>query len=76
MGSWYLQAHTLIPALILPATACGLLATAVLNVNNLRDINSDSRERQEHAGSTFRCRQCPPLPCLPADGYAGLPGAV
>ena len=41
MGSWYLQAHTLIPALILPATACGLLATAVLNVNNLRDINSD-----------------------------------
>ena len=40
MGSWYLQAHTLIPALILPATACGLLATAVLNINNLRDINS------------------------------------
>ncbi|OFE42041.1 1,4-dihydroxy-2-naphthoate octaprenyltransferase, partial [Salmonella enterica subsp. enterica] len=38
---WYLQAHTLIPALILPATACGLLATAVLNINNLRDINSD-----------------------------------
>ncbi|MBW6838803.1 1,4-dihydroxy-2-naphthoate octaprenyltransferase, partial [Salmonella enterica subsp. enterica serovar Weltevreden] len=36
-----LQAHTLIPALILPATACGLLATAVLNINNLRDINSD-----------------------------------
>ena len=27
--------------LILPATACGLLATAVLNINNLRDINSD-----------------------------------
>lgn len=41
MGSWYLQAHTLIPALILPATSCGLLATAVLNINNLRDINSD-----------------------------------
>ncbi len=41
MGSWYLRAHTLIPALILPATACGLLATAVLNINNLRDINSD-----------------------------------
>ncbi len=31
----------MIPALILPATACGLLATAVLNINNLRDINSD-----------------------------------
>ncbi|WP_194208577.1 1,4-dihydroxy-2-naphthoate polyprenyltransferase [Superficieibacter sp. 1612_C1] len=41
MGSWYLQAHSLIPAIILPATACGLLATAVLNINNLRDITSD-----------------------------------
>lgn len=41
IGSWYLQAHSLIPAIILPATACGLLATAVLNINNLRDITSD-----------------------------------
>ncbi|MBS1207005.1 MAG: 1,4-dihydroxy-2-naphthoate polyprenyltransferase [Proteobacteria bacterium] len=41
MGSWYLQAHMLIPVVILPATACGLLATAVLNINNLRDIDSD-----------------------------------
>ncbi|POP43856.1 1,4-dihydroxy-2-naphthoate polyprenyltransferase [Superficieibacter electus] len=41
MGSWYLQAHSLIPEIILPATACGLLATAVLNINNLRDIDSD-----------------------------------
>nr|WP_318384504.1 1,4-dihydroxy-2-naphthoate polyprenyltransferase [uncultured Enterobacter sp.] len=41
MGSWYLQAHTLVPAIFLPATACGLLATAVLNINNLRDIDSD-----------------------------------
>lgn len=41
MGSWYLQAHSLIPALFLPATACGMLATAVLNINNLRDIDSD-----------------------------------
>lgn len=41
IGSWYLQAHMLAPAVILPATACGLLATAVLNINNLRDIDSD-----------------------------------
>jgi len=47
MGSWYLQAHTLIPALFLPATACGLLSTAVLNINNLRDIDSD-RENGKH----------------------------
>ncbi len=26
---------------MLPTTACGLLATAVLNINNLRDIESD-----------------------------------
>lgn len=42
MGSWYLQAHNIHPAIFLPATACGLLATAVLNINNLRDITSDS----------------------------------
>lgn len=41
VGSWYLQAHTIVPALFLPATACGLLATAVLNINNLRDIDGD-----------------------------------
>ncbi|MGP3591294.1 1,4-dihydroxy-2-naphthoate polyprenyltransferase [Vagococcus sp. WN89Y] len=41
IGSWYLQAHMFIPAVFLPATACGLLATAVLNINNLRDIDSD-----------------------------------
>lgn len=41
MGSWYLQAHMLSMAIFLPATACGLLATAVLNINNLRDIDSD-----------------------------------
>lgn len=41
IGSWYLQTHMLISAVILPATACGLLATAVLNINNLRDIDSD-----------------------------------
>lgn len=40
-GTWYLQAHTLIGAIFLPATASGLLATAVLNINNLRDIESD-----------------------------------
>ena len=51
MGTWYLQAHTLIPAIFLPATACGLLATAVLNINNLRDIDSDRvNGKNTHAG--------------------------
>ena len=41
LGSWYLQAHNVEAAIFLPTTACGLLATAVLNINNLRDIDSD-----------------------------------
>lgn len=40
-GSYYLQTHTFDSIVLLPATACGLLATAVLNINNLRDIDSD-----------------------------------
>lgn len=40
-GTYYLQAHTLEPAIFLPALSSGLLATAVLNINNLRDIEQD-----------------------------------
>lgn len=40
-GSQYLQSHLLSFSDLLPATACGLLAAAVLNVNNMRDIDSD-----------------------------------
>lgn len=40
-GSFYLQSHLIAPLILLPATACGLLAAAVLNINNLRDIDTD-----------------------------------
>lgn len=40
-GCYYLQAHSFNDVIILPATACGLLSTAVLNINNLRDIEQD-----------------------------------
>ncbi|MBK5145642.1 1,4-dihydroxy-2-naphthoate polyprenyltransferase [Budviciaceae bacterium BWR-B9] len=40
-GTYYLQAGTFDTVVMLPATACGLLATAVLNINNLRDIDND-----------------------------------
>lgn len=43
LGSYYLQAHHLNSVLLLPASACGLLAVAVLNVNNMRDIESDRK---------------------------------
>lgn len=42
LGSYYLFTKTLEWDLLLPATACGLLATAVLNINNVRDIESDA----------------------------------
>jgi 1,4-dihydroxy-2-naphthoate octaprenyltransferase len=42
LGSYYLFTHTLQWDLLLPATACGLLATAVLNINNVRDIETDA----------------------------------
>lgn len=40
-GSFYLQSQSVTPLVLLPATACGLLAAAVLNINNLRDIETD-----------------------------------
>jgi 1,4-dihydroxy-2-naphthoate octaprenyltransferase len=43
LGAYVLQAGTLPWPLWLPATSCGLLAVAVLNVNNLRDRDSDER---------------------------------
>lgn len=55
IGSWYLQAHSLSAEIILPATACGLLATAVLNINNLRDIDSD----RENGKNTLAVRLGP-----------------
>ena len=40
-GTYFLQARTLPPSVLLPAAALGCFATAVLNVNNIRDIRSD-----------------------------------
>lgn len=41
MGSYFLNTHRFDWEIMLPATASGLFAVAVLNVNNLRDIDSD-----------------------------------
>ena len=43
MGSSYLYLKEIQGAFILPAMSCGLFSVAVLNVNNIRDINSDKK---------------------------------
>ncbi|WP_297475225.1 1,4-dihydroxy-2-naphthoate polyprenyltransferase [uncultured Photobacterium sp.] len=40
-GTYYLQTGQIDSLIMLPATACGLLAVGVLNINNLRDIDND-----------------------------------
>ena len=41
IGTYYLYTKTLNLALILPAFTIGLLSSAVLNMNNMRDIEND-----------------------------------
>ena len=40
-GSYFLQTSSIQWDNLLPALSCGLFATAVLNINNIRDIESD-----------------------------------
>lgn len=42
-GGFYLYAQTLPPIVIFPAISIGLLSVGVLNINNIRDIESDRR---------------------------------
>ncbi len=43
LGSYFLQAHSFDWMLIFPATSIGLLATSVLNINNMRDHVEDAK---------------------------------
>ena len=43
LGSYYLQTLSFKWENILPAISCGLFATAVLNINNIRDLESDQQ---------------------------------
>jgi len=45
MGSYFLLTKELFWSLLLAASGCGLLSVAVLNINNMRDIDSDKRTR-------------------------------
>ncbi len=41
LGTYYLFTQTFDVLLVLPAASCGFLATAVLNINNIRDMQTD-----------------------------------
>lgn len=41
IGSYYLMTKTIEWPIILPSFSCGLFSVAVLNINNIRDIESD-----------------------------------
>lgn len=43
IGCYFLHTKSFDWLLLLPATSCGVFATAVLNVNNIRDITSDKQ---------------------------------
>ncbi|WP_258103613.1 1,4-dihydroxy-2-naphthoate polyprenyltransferase [Marinoscillum sp. MHG1-6] len=43
LGTYFLYAQSISMDLLLPATTCGLFSVAVLNVNNIRDIESDRK---------------------------------
>ncbi|OCL24741.1 1,4-dihydroxy-2-naphthoate octaprenyltransferase [Gilliamella sp. wkB72] len=59
IGSDYLQTKVLSTRLILPAIASGLLAVGVLNINNLRDYESDKQHHKRTLivliGKTYGC---------------------
>ena len=42
LGTYYLHTLSFHPLMLLPATSVGLFATGVLNVNNIRDIETDT----------------------------------
>ena len=46
MGANYLQCKTLESSMLLPAISIGALSVAVLNINNMRDMQSDERAKK------------------------------
>ncbi|MCS6820810.1 MAG: 1,4-dihydroxy-2-naphthoate polyprenyltransferase [Microscillaceae bacterium] len=43
LGTFYLHTQLFLWQTLLPAISCGLLATAVLNINNIRDLETDKK---------------------------------
>ena len=57
IGTYFLQTQVWTPATLLPASGCGLLSVAVLNLNNLRDLENDRKSGKNsipvRIGKTF-----------------------
>ncbi len=53
MGSYYLNTLTLNWVILLPTFSMGLLSTAVLNLNNMRDIKNDLRSGKHTLASSM-----------------------
>jgi 1,4-dihydroxy-2-naphthoate polyprenyltransferase len=54
-GTYYLHVNTFDPWILLPASAIGMLSSGVLNLNNMRDVENDTRSGKRtlvvHIGS-------------------------
>ena len=46
LGMFFLQTHHINAAVFLPATAMGLWSVAVLNINNIRDLETDAHSQK------------------------------
>ena len=58
LGSYFVMAHGFAAWIVLPAIGIGLLSVAVLNVNNIRDIDSDRGKRKTVPLRIGRRRAC------------------
>lgn len=57
LGTYYLNVLSLSWDVLLPATSIGLLSTAVLNLNNMRDIDNDLRSGKHTLASKMGLRK-------------------
>jgi 1,4-dihydroxy-2-naphthoate octaprenyltransferase len=81
-GTWYLATQTFEPLVLLPAAAMGLLSAGVINLNNMRDMESDKQCGKVTVASKIGLRyafyyQCllVLLPFVLLSGYVVLSGA-
>jgi len=55
LGSYYLLEHQMVWDLLLPASTIGFLSMAVLNLNNMRDIENDAKNNKNTLVVSLGC---------------------